>query len=212
MYPAVIVLHTAGGLQGHILEFSSQLRKHGYVVEAVPYHFGEEGTRGQGKRRDIIEKELPRIAKAYDRLKKHQSVDPNRIGMVGFSRGSARAIEFVARYPDRPVQAIVSYYVGCFTCQVVSLTPGKFFPPMLFLHGELDEDTHPWEIEEWCKYLVEVKGHSDSVCEIIIYPGVHHAFDKESRHYPGGLDEGTTADAFQRAVAFLNKYVKGRSK
>jgi dienelactone hydrolase len=84
-FPAVILLHSQAGLTNEVLQFASDLSREGYV--AWPLHY-LSGGRGDGFRREVINKELSIIAAAYDELKAYPNVDPNRIAMVGFSRGT----------------------------------------------------------------------------------------------------------------------------
>lgn len=81
------------------------------------------------------------------------------------------------------------------------------YPPFLFLHGELDDEVPP----PWIKSFCTVEKEMGEVCEIKIYPGVHHVFTHHTRRY-GPPSPSATADGWERAIAFLDKYVGGRSK
>lgn len=198
-FPAVIVLHGKGGLQQHHLDFADNLSSEGYVTLAIDYLSGPPGPDPE-----VIKEELQLIVDAYDQLKALPIVDSNRIGMVGFSRGSNRALIFAATYPERKIRGIVNYYAGCFGCGNIYTTAK--FPANLFLHGQLDGRTSPESIKIYCEGL-RLRG---SDCEVHIYKGVAHAFDSYSPRYV--YDSFTTADAFKRAVAFLDKHVKSKSK
>jgi len=188
-FPAVIVLHTRGGIRDHLYEFASDLSRQGYVTSIVDYGI----------------ETLP-IVENYDQLITLPEVDPNRIGMVGFSQGAGYTLHFTLSYPDRKIRGIVNYYAGCgWGCWHIER---PHYPPALFLHGDLDDSVQPFELNDFC----EMQRNMDKICEVHIYKGVYHAFDQDSPYYPGGLDYVTTVDAFQRAVAFLDKHVKGKSK
>lgn len=137
-------------------------------------------------------------------MKTLPSVDPNRIGMVGFSRGASRAISFAEFYPGRKIKGVVSYYLA----HLRYITFGRpEYPPVLFLHGELDDEATP----AWIKSFCTVENEMGKVCEFKIYPGIYHAFTHHTRRY-GPRSSSVTADAWERAVAFLDKYVSGQSK
>lgn len=191
-FPAVIVLHTIAGMQPHVTQFASALSREGYVTMAVDYFSG---------RWKLPYNKLgypQHIQDAYDYLKTLPMIDPDRIGMVGFSLGPRKALEF-ARDSNRPIQGIVSYYVG----RLYLVSPGlQEYPPILFLHGELDQETAPEMILSFCAEQERLQ----KVCEFHIYKGVRHAFTHES-HY-NGYSPQTAADAFKRTVTFLDKYVK----
>jgi len=197
--PAVMVLHSGHGLLPYHLEFAAALRRKGYITVTPKYCFDlndcAHGTHSE---------QLQRIADAYDHLKTLPSVDPNRIGMVGFSRGASRAISFTEFYPDRKIRGVVSYYLA----HLRYITFGvPQYPPFLFLHGELDDEVPP----AWIKSFCTVEKEMGKACEIKIYPGVHHVFTHHTRRY-GPPSPSATADGWERAVAFFDKYVSGRSK
>jgi carboxymethylenebutenolidase len=195
-FPAVIVLHTIAGMQPHVLKFSSALSRKGYVTVAVDYFSGRE--------------KLPynmlgyyqHIKDTYDYLKALPMIDHKRIAMVGFSLGPRKALEFV-RNSNEPIQGIVSYYVGRLRYVPSGL---REYPPILFLHGEWDQETDPELVRSFC----EAQQKIGRVCELHIYKAVRHAFTHKSRYR--GYSARATADAFDRTVHFLDKNVKNRSE
>jgi dienelactone hydrolase len=116
-----------------------------------------------------------------------------KVALVGFSNGgnlSAHATPL-----DSNIDAAVIYYGG------VSRVPGyvaKRFPPLLIFHGEADTRE---PIERGIKLFETAKALGSPV-EFHSYPGINHGF---------GQRLGTPAadDAFQRTLAFLDKYLKG---
>lgn len=197
-FPAVIILHAGTGLLPDHLNYAADLRSQGYVTIVPQYCSNYRDCDHVPNHSE----HLRIIAKAYDRLKSLPSVDPNRIGIVGFSRGGAKALSFPERYPQRRLRGIVAYYPG----------PIRYFsfgrtenPPILILQGDLDEEAGSGWIKGYCSAQREV----GRLCEFKIYPGVYHGFVGHYRRY-GGHDPSAAADAFERTVNFLNKHVKGR--
>ncbi len=188
-YPAVIVLHHFGGLTDQIKEFSGELSDENYVTLAVDYFAG--GGWYSNK-----------VGAAYDYLQKLPEVDPERIGMLGFSMGAYEGmginIDWQNEYPIRPIRAFVSYYVGR---GVTGAMPA--IPPILFLHGDKDVETDSSTVVAMCEELKRM----GKVCEAKIYENTAHAFTHESPKYRG-YDAQVSADAFKRTVAFLNKYLR----
>ena len=65
-FPAVIVLHTAGGIQDYLLDFADDLSDEGYVTLVVDYLSAPDG---RGRDPDVVKEELRIIVEAYDQLK-----------------------------------------------------------------------------------------------------------------------------------------------
>ena len=185
-YPAVIVLHGSNGLRSDEGDFAIRLSKQGYVAMTVDYFSGSNN-----------------IAYGYDYLKTHPKVDPNRVGLVGFSRGGRVGLAFASHVAimssDQRISGIVNYYIG--GSYIGSWPESVEHPPVLFLHGDRDEHMHPREILHYCN----IQKQRGAVCEAHIYKGVYHAFDRVYATWDGRA----SADAWKRAVAFLDKYVKG---
>lgn len=183
-FPAVIVLHTKAGIRSHVLDFASALSRKGYVTLTVDYY--------RNRSENIVD--------AYDHLKNLTMVDPNRIGMVGFSLGSYKAFDFVLDNPGRKIRAIVNYYAGGWFWEF-----GRSeYPPTLFLHGDLDDSSSL--VKPFCEDQKKIA----RLCEVHLYEGVGHGFDTHSPKYD--FDGFATADAFKRSLVFLDKHVKVKSK
>jgi len=186
-FPAVLVLHTRGGLSQFEIDYASNLSSKGYFAIAVDY---------------LTESSGDPIEKAFDDLLKNSLVDNGRIGMVGFSKGARLAISRTSlfhRFSDRKVKGIVSYYIG----HAVPLA-GEELPPILFLHGDLDDRTSPSQITQFCEFQ-KSRGR---VCEMKIYKRVKHAFTHITP--VGEVNEQAAEDALKKTIVFLNKYVKGK--
>jgi dienelactone hydrolase len=185
-FPAVIVLHTIGGLRDHEKNYASKLAGQGYVAIAVNWSSGG-GTN---------------ITDAYDYLVARPDVDPERIGLVGFSKGALSALWLASRLSlmqsDYQISGVVSYYIGH---SIVQWIKPLRHPPTLFLHGDQDLYVEPIEIINYC----QERELNNTICDYQIYKA-RHAFTHRT-HY-GGYDRVVTAKAWKRALAFLDLYVK----
>lgn len=190
-FPAIIVLHTSGGLTQHERNYAKKLSANGYVATAVNWSSGG-GTS---------------VTDAYDYLIARPDVDPDRIGLVGFSKGALSALWLSSRLSlmqsDYNIAGVVSYYIGH---SIVPWIKQLDHPPTLFLHGDQDLYVEPIEIINYCQERIE----NNAVCEYKIYKGAKHAFDHQSPFR--GYDGVVTADAWNRALAFLDIYVKRESQ
>jgi dienelactone hydrolase len=114
-------------------------------------------------------------------------VDPERMGLLGFSLGAYLALS--ASAIDSRVQAVVEFFGGM-------PKEMKFFTrrlcPVLILHGEQDK-TVPVEEAYHLQQILEKK---QIAYEMQIYPGVGHGFSGE-----------VWRDAGLRTLTFLRKYL-----
>jgi carboxymethylenebutenolidase len=114
-------------------------------------------------------------------------VDPQRIGLLGFSLGAYLALS--ASAIDSRIHAVVEFFGGM-------PKEMKFFRrrlcPVLILHGEQDK-TVPVEEAYHLQQILEKK---QIAYEIQIYPGVGHGFSGE-----------VWRDAGLRTLAFLDKHL-----
>ena len=186
-FPGVIVLHTKGGVTGHIVDYARSLSQNGYITAVVDFW-------AQGG--------VDNIAKGYDYLSTQPTLSIGRIGLVGFSRGSSEALKFSIyshRFTERRIGAIVSYYIGPDVGSTF-----EWHPPILFLHGSLDVHVSPEQIKLFCSNQRKL----GTLCEAEIYEGIKHAFDQPRSEY-NGYDAATDSIAFKKALSFLDKYLKG---
>ena len=183
--PAVIVLHTSGGLYAHEVDYARMLTEHGFAA-AVPDYHTTGGT--------------DNIKKAYDLLAVNPRIDPNRIGIVGFSNGAMYGMssaDYMNKFDGKNVRALVSYYIGS------SLRgSSEHLPPMLFLHGDLDKYVSRSSIENLCRFQNSI----GRTCEAVIFKNTKHAFDQPRTTYQG-YDAKVTSEANERAISFLKTHL-----
>lgn len=134
--PAVLLLHGASGMgngafyRGAAELFASQ----GYVVY-LPHYLGERNRNRRGGRALIAEFEQQHdtVRGALDQMARDRTVDPQRLGVFGFSLGGFQAMGLSSR--DTRVGAIVNMGGG---------VPGNVVPhttrlaPTLIVHGAQD--------------------------------------------------------------------------
>ena len=190
MRPAVLVLHGSGGstdLPGQVRD----LAERGYVTLA-PYYFESTGTSWADldsiRRHGLIWGKT--ILNAVEFARQLPSVDPESIGLLGFSLGGFLAIAVAAH--DLRIKCVVEFFGGI---------PEKFLPtvdhlpPTLILHGE-DDRIVPIHHAMRLKRLCEEK----KLCfEMETYPGAGHNFS-------GPL----MRTAMERAMAFLGRRLQAQ--
>jgi carboxymethylenebutenolidase len=200
-YPAVLVLHTSGGLQSADLAFAKRLVGQGYVA-LVPAFLDAYGIRPQTRQASFTTYAEPIYADlvaCLDQLRSNPKVDGKSLSAVGFSNGGYFALWLAA---TGQVGAGVSYY-GALTGAGTDSTLDRFrrtftfhSAPVLILHGAADSTVPISKAIELDSILTAAQApHTFHQ-----YPGAQHRFDRD-----GGADnEAAAADAWRRTIDFLN--------
>lgn len=169
-HPAVVLLHTCGGLKQHVThDWPQFLGGLGYVVLAVD----TLGSRGYHKGCiPMSNRFLIQARDAYgalDYLSAQNFVDPNRIATIGFSMGAYTINEVIMARPARPrgdveFRAFVSLYGRCREMRALAARNA----PLLQIIAQRDERLAPLCIEAGRAVKMEVH----------VLQGAHHAFDQ----------------------------------
>jgi dienelactone hydrolase len=188
-FPAVIGLHGSGGGHASMADPASLLAEHGFAVYVLHY-FDRTGT-VEIEGLQTIFRHFPVWMKtlwdAVSFVANQPQVEPERIGVLGFSLGAYLALS--ASAIDSRVQAVVEFFGGM-------PKEMRFFTrrlcPVLILHGEEDKIV---PVEE-AYHLQQMLEKKQIAYEIQIYPGVGHGFSGE-----------IWRDAGLRTLAFLEKHL-----
>jgi carboxymethylenebutenolidase len=191
-YPAVLVLHGSGGMAiggAWFRESARALARRGYVAHVVHY-FDLTGIilADLTTMKASFPGWMMAVADGVTNVAKQPNVDPNRLGLLGYSLGGYLSLS-LAMFDPR-VSAVVEYFGGLPEPLVKDV---KSLPPTLILHGDADKVVPVAEARALEKLLQEKK----VPYELQIYPGQGHGFFGE-----------TGRDASNRALAFFDKHVK----
>jgi carboxymethylenebutenolidase len=188
-FPAVIGLHGSGGGHATMSDPATLLAQQGFAVYVLHY-FDRTGTTEIDGLQTIF-RHFPFWMKtlwdAVSFVAREPSVDPERIGLLGFSLGAYLALSAAAI--DSRIQAVVEFFGGL--PKEMKLFTRRLCP-VLILHGE-DDKTVP--VEE-AYYLQQVLEKKHIAYEMQIYPGAGHGFSGE-----------IWRDAGLRTLAFLQKHL-----
>jgi dienelactone hydrolase len=188
-FPAVIGLHGSGGGHASMAEPAGLLAQQGFAVYVLHY-FDRTGTVEIDGMQTIF-RHFPLWMKtlwdAVSFVVRQPQVDPDRIGLLGFSLGAYLALS--ASAIDSRIRAVVEFFGGM-------PKEMRFFTrrlcPVLILHGDQDK-TVPVEEAYHLQQLLEKK---QIAYEIQIYTGSGHGFTGE-----------VWRDAGLRTLAFLEKHL-----
>lgn len=218
--PAVLILHTAGGLSGADRIHAHNLAEAGFVALVVTYQIGWVASINET------------LAETVDWLRKQPESRDQPVAVIGFSLGASKAL-LVAALRPKVVKAVVSYY-GTYNVDISKFkhvarqvrsktglsTPSPFHiankieAAVLLLQGANDDETPPDQTAQMKAALEKGK----KTYEIKIYPGAVHMFEREQRFHPPGLrtgfgtitgyDPAAAKDSWQKTVDWLKQHLR----
>jgi carboxymethylenebutenolidase len=188
-FPAVIGLHGSGGGHASMADPASLLAGQGFAVYVLHY-FDRTGTVEIDGLQTIFlhfPVWMKTLWDAVSFVARQPQVDPERIGLLGFSLGAYLALS--ASAIDSRIQAVVEFFGGM--PKEMKLFTRRLCP-VLILHGEQDQTVPVGE----AYHLQQILEKKQIAYEMQIYPGVGHGFGGEVWH-----------DAGLRTLTFLEKHL-----
>lgn len=230
---AVVMMHGCGGAYASSGALSSRHQMWGEYLAGLGYaalmldSFTSRGLREICTTRvaERTIKEADRVGDAYAALgflSARLAIEPDRIGVLGWSHGGGAVLSVIARKPAAaaPFKAAVSFYPGC---RARAARADSFHPyaPTLIVIGEADD----WTPAAPCKVLAQAVAARGEPLTIVTYPDTHHGFDTPTlkalrvrKEVPNGANPGqgvTVApnaeareDAKARVQAFFAAHLK----
>lgn len=194
-FPAVIMIHEFWGLNDNIKEMAEKLASHGYVVLAVDLYEGQVGKTSDEARqiRGSFEQSQwdNNMNSAIEYLE--ENFDAQSIGSIGWCFGGGQSLNLALN--NAKLDATVIYY-GQLVTDYDSLS--KISWPVLGIFAGNDSGIPEETIKKFQSTLDELNIEN----EIIIYPGVNHAFANPSgdRYAPE-----ESKDAWEKTLKFFNE-------
>jgi carboxymethylenebutenolidase len=201
--PAVVMIHEWWGLNDNIKDMANELAGEGYVVLAADLYNGEVAT-DPNRARELSssvnenpEQAITNLQSAVQYLASLPNVNSTRIASLGWCFGGGQSLQLALHSEQNPLAATVIYY-GNLVNDTNELS--KINWPVLGIFGDQDQSI-PVESVDAFEQALNGTGIKN---EIYIYPGVGHAFANPSGD---NYAPEETADAWQKTLTFLNKYV-----
>jgi carboxymethylenebutenolidase len=188
--PAVLLLHGADGMtRAETYRLGAQaLAAAGFHVILIRYFERTGDTRANwSSLREDAPLWLETVRDALTYVRRHPDVDPDRMGVVGFSLGASLAL--AAAGEDARIKAVVDVFGPV----PVGAEGTRHTPPVLILHGARDRVV-PVENAHRIAALLKARGVPH---EIKVYPDQGHGF-----HGPAQID------AAGRILAFLERHLR----
>src|SRR5437867_6889092 len=201
--PGILVVHENRGLNPHIKDIARRLGVANFMAFApdaltsVGGYPGDDEAGGQLFSKVDRNKMTEDFVAAANWLKSRSDCT-GKIGVTGFCFGGGIANTLAVRLPD--LAAAVPFYGGAPATADVA----KIKAAVLVHHGATDTRL----VMAWPEYEKALKANKVTY-EGYIYPGAGHGFnnDATSERY----NEAAAKLAWQRTIAWFNKYVRGTS-
>ena len=206
-YPALVVIQHQGGVDEFVQEMVKKIAGAGYASVAPDlYHRDapdcqDDGPTRRARLRDLTVIKDVNAAAAF--LKGHNSVDAERLGIIGFCMGGR--VSYLGAATNSNFKAAVAYYGGnIFIPWGEGPTPfdrtAEIQCPLIGHFGEEDKNPSP---EDMRKLAAELTKHGKAH-EFHSYPGAGHAFmNKWSNSYRAHAEEAS----WPKTLDFLGRYL-----
>ena len=184
--PAVLLLHGSGGIGVNLQDWEQEFNALG-VASFVLDSFTGRGLVSTS----ADQASLGRLAMTYDAyrafevLERHARIDPQRIVVMGFSRGGQAALYAAMKRfqrmhgpaSGRDFAAYIALYPNCATTFIDDEELSQ--SPIRIHHGAADNYV---PVAPCRAYVARLKGKANVV--LAEYPGAHHVFDGRSFKTP----------------------------
>jgi dienelactone hydrolase len=208
--PGVLVVHEWWGHNEYARKRARMLAELGYTGFALDMfgdgkvaHHPDEAGKFAGEVRQNMELGKARFNAALETLKKHASVDPNKIGAIGYCFGGAVVLQMARIGFD--LKSVASFHGSLGTTE--KAWKGKVKAKLLVANGADDSFIKPEEIEGFKKEMDE----AGVEYKFINYPGAKHSFtnpdaDEYARKF--NMPIAYNAEADKQSWAELQAFFK----
>ena len=191
----VVMIHEWWGLNDNIKNMAKMLAGEGYAVLAVDLYHGEvaaDSTRAQQLSSSLNQEEANRnLSAAAQYLRENRNV--SKVISLGWCFGGGQSLQMALS--GEKLDGTIIYY-GRLTSDTDQLS--KITWPVLGIFGGADQSIPVSEVEGF-RNALNTLGITN---EIVIYPGVGHAFANPSG---ASYAPNETKDAWAKTLAFLKE-------
>ncbi|MCD9623456.1 dienelactone hydrolase family protein [Rhabdothermincola salaria] len=199
--PGVVVIQEWWGLVPHIRDVCDRFAAAGFVALAPDLYHGESTTEPDEAGKLMMALNLDQAVKdmsgAVDHLRSLDAVTSDQVGVVGFCMGGGLALALACARPDA-IGAAVPYY-GVIPWPNLQPDWSRIDCAILGHFAEQDAMFGPDQVRQ----LEERLREHGKAAELIIHPGVDHAFFNDTR--PEVHDPEMSAQTWEQTTVFLRE-------
>ena len=192
--PAVVLVHGSSGVSGYVDDWAHWLNGMG-VATFVFDSFTDRGIVNTNNDQDQLGR-LAMIVDAYRALEliaKHPRIDPERIALMGFSRGGQAALYASLKRFQRmhaPTGVAFAAYIAFYpSCSTTYLNDDDVADkPVRIFHGSADD----YVPVAACRSYVERLRKAGKDVQLTEYAGAQHVFDSAMLKTPQKLPQAQT--------------------
>lgn len=192
--PLVILLHGSGGVSGYVTDWEQDFLAMGVATFVIDSFSGRGIVNTNND-----QSQLGRLAQTEDAyralgiLSKHPRIDPNRVMLMGFSRGGQNALyasmkRFQRMHAPSGVQfaAYIAFYPDCSNTYLED--EALVASPVRIFHGTADN----YDPVAPCRAYVERLKAKGNDVQLTEYAGANHVFDWQALKRPQQLPQAQT--------------------
>jgi dienelactone hydrolase len=196
-YPMIFLIHGNAGLVApygdQIRGFAKNLADLGYLT-AVPQYYPDDDSHFFD-----TEPHDQTLADAIAVVAARPDVDPDRLGLIGFSLGATTAMTYIASNPPGTVKVLADFFG--FLTPAIETEVAKF-PPTIILHNENDTEIVPISYSEKLDQLLP-NAPAHQFIRYNEFWGLNHSFK------PG---DPADVDSRKQATAWFVKHLPPTGK
>ncbi|MBB5425932.1 dienelactone hydrolase [Paraburkholderia sp. JPY158] len=202
--PAIVILHPSGGINSGITDWQQEFLAMGvatFVVDSFAGRGVVNTLNDQGQLGRLVQ--LEDAYRALDLLQKHPRIDPERVILMGESRGGQPALyadlkRFQQLHGSSSGKGFVGYIAFYPNCNTTYRADDDFDDkPVLVFHGTADD----YAPVASCRAYVERLRAKGKDIKFIEYSGAQHMFDWKAAAKPIVLAKAQTIRSCQLTEA-----------
>ncbi|WP_208027322.1 dienelactone hydrolase family protein [Rhabdothermincola sediminis] len=202
--PGVIVIQEWWGLVPHITDVCGRFAAEGFVALAPDLYHGRQTTEPDEAGKLMMALNLEQAGRdlsgAIDHLRSLEAVTSDGVGVIGFCMGGGLAMLVGTMRPDAVV-AIAPFY-GVIPWEAVEPDWSKLTAKVRGHFAAEDGFFPPDKVKALEEQLIEL----GKDVELVVHPGVDHAFFNDTR--PEVYHPETAAEAWRATISFFRETIR----